>query len=190
MGSLYLMWQYAINRRKVECMEDENKVEKTVEERVNEAVAKLNAEWQQKWDNELTTTKNATAKSVREAEEKKFAREKLTVEERAKAEWEEKYNNLATEAEELRKYRKTTTLKEKLSGAKLPQRYLYDVRLVNAEDGKEDAIIKDLAKEHEAEIAQYSKSNQNSTEPFKSGNQKQDNEILENLKKKAGYLKL
>lgn len=171
---------------------EENKeviVEKSVDDKIAEAVAKVNAEWQQKWENELTTSKNATAKSVREAEEKKFAREKMTVEERVKAEYEEKLNSLSSEAEELRKYRKTTIVKEKLNNAKLPQRYLFDVRLVQAEEGKEDDVIKQLAKEYESEVAQFSKSNQKSTEPFKSGNQTENNEILDNLKKKAGYLK-
>ena len=58
----------------------------------------------------------------------------------------------AKELAELRSYKKNTILGEKLAKENLPSYFKNDSRLLSAEDGDIDKVIKDIKKEYEASL--------------------------------------
>lgn len=91
----------------------------------------------------------------------------LSQEERTKKELEEKEIALGKELEDLRAFKKTSILTERLAKENLPSYFKNDNRLLNAEDGDIDKVIKDIKKEYEASLP---KGNTHSTVVQTSGN--------------------
>lgn len=64
------------------------------------------------------------------------------------------------ELAELRAYKKSKTIEERLSKENLPNHFKYDTRLLNASEDDFDKVVKDVKKEYEATLP---KGNQTST---------------------------
>ncbi|MBR3890144.1 hypothetical protein IKJ53_06475 [bacterium] len=73
-----------------------------------------------------------------------------TAEEIAQERIKEQQEHDAQELAELRQFKKNTVLSEKLKKEGLPDFFKNDTRLLNAEDGNVDKVIKDIKKEFEA----------------------------------------
>ena len=82
-------------------------------------------------------------------ENKELKNANLSQEERQKKELEEKELALGKELEELRAFKKSSILGDKLAKANLPSYFKNDTRLLNAEDGDVDRVLKDIKKEYE-----------------------------------------
>ena len=76
----------------------------------------------------------------------------LSLEERQQQELKEKELALGQELADLRAFKKTTILNEKLAKENLPSYFKNDNRLLTAEDGDIDKVIKDIKKEYEASL--------------------------------------
>lgn len=105
----------------------------------------------------LTATQNLEKKhnedmySLRK-ENKELKNANLSQEERQKKELEEKELALGQELEDLRTFKKTTILGDKLAKENLPSYFKNDTRLLNATDDNIDKVIKDIKKEYEASL--------------------------------------
>lgn len=76
----------------------------------------------------------------------------LSEEERAQALAKEKEEALANELNDLRTFKKSSILKERLTKEGLPTYFANDNRLINAEDGDLDKVIKVVKGEYEANL--------------------------------------
>lgn len=85
------------------------------------------------------------------------------IEENTKKEREDEFNSMKEELEALRKDKRDSEIKLKLTENKLPSRYLNDIRLVNSTDV--DKTIKELVKEYDIEKASILKTNIKDTSP-------------------------
>ena len=103
---------------------------------------------------ELTSKHNGEMASLRtkhSAEIEKVKKEAgLSAEELARQRAEEMAQAQAQELADLRTFKKTTVLKDKLAKAGLPHYFVNDNRLINAEDGELDKVIKTVKSEYEA----------------------------------------
>ena len=109
-----------------------------VQEKADELTAQHNgqmANLRKKYDDDLKKAKEQAGKTAEE-----LAQEKI------KEQQEEKDNEL----NELRQFKKNAILTEKLKKEGLPDFFKNDTRLLNAEDGNVDKVIKDIKKEFEA----------------------------------------
>lgn len=91
----------------------------------------------------------------KEGDEKleKYKKEQsLTEEERASKLAQEKQEQLNAEITELRAFKRTTLLKERLAKENMPTYFANDSRLINAEDGDLDKAIKVVKGEYEASL--------------------------------------
>lgn len=95
---------------------------------------------------------NQASKAEREKQEKALAKEKMTIEERIKAEAQERIEALDTELKTLKTEKKQFTITQQLAEAQLPKLFANDVRLVNADIADIPKVIKELKKEY-AEFA-------------------------------------
>ena len=108
-----------------------------VQEATAEQEAKHNgqmANLRKKYDDDLKKAKEQAGKTAEE-----LAQEKIKEQQEAKD----------NELNELRAFKKNTILTEKLKKEGLPDFFKNDTRLINAEDGSVDKIIKDIKKEYE-----------------------------------------
>ena len=119
------------------------------EQELNDLIA---AKVQEKTD-ELTAQHNGQMATLRKKydEDLKKAKEQAgkTAEEIAAEKIKEQQEHDAQELTELRKFKKDTVLSEKIKKEGLPDFFKNDVRLLNAEDGNLDKVIKDIKKEYE-----------------------------------------
>ena len=99
------------------------------------------------------TKVNQASKAEREKQEKALAKEKMTIEERIKAEAQEQLEVLGSELKTLKTEKKQFTITQQLADAQLPKLFANDVRLVNADIDDIPKVIKELKKEY-AEFAQ------------------------------------
>ena len=108
-----------------------------VQEKADELTAKHNGEMatqRKKYDDDLKKAKEQAGKTAEE-----LAQEKIK----------EQQERDAQELAELRQFKKNTVLGEKLKKEGLPDFFKNDTRLLNAEDGNLDKVIKDIKKEYE-----------------------------------------
>ena len=108
-----------------------------VQEKADELTAKHNGEMatqRKKYDDELKKAKEQAGKTAEE-----IAQEKIK----------EQQERDAQELTELRQFKKNTVLGEKLKKEGLPDYFKNDTRLLNAEDGDLDKVIKDIKKDYE-----------------------------------------
>ena len=128
----------------VELPKTEAELQGLIDEAVNKATTALKAEFdgkfatqRKKHDDEIAKIKADAGKSAEEL-----------AQERIKEQQEKDANELA----ELRSFKKTTILGEKLAKEGLPSYFKNDNRLLTAEEGDLDKVIKDIKKEYEATL--------------------------------------
>ena len=108
-----------------------------VQEKADELTAQHNgqmATMRKKYDDDLKKAKEQAGKTAEE-----LAQERIK----------EQQEHDAQELAELRQFKKNTVLGEKLKKEGLPDFFKNDTRLLNAEDGNLDKVIKDIKKEYE-----------------------------------------
>jgi len=115
-----------------------------IDAKVNEATEKLNAQHNGQMAN-LRKKYDEDIKKVKE-------QANLSAEEIAKAQIKEENEKKDKELSELRAFKKASLLTEKLSKENLPSYFKNDTRLLNAEDGDIDKVVKEIKKEYEASI--------------------------------------
>lgn len=120
------------------------------EQELNDLIA---AKVQEKVD-ELTNQHNGQMANMRKKYEGEIAKAKeqanMTAEQIAEEKIKEQQELDAQELAELRQFKKNSVLGEKLKTAGLPDFFKNDTRLLNAEDGDIDKVIKDIKKEFDA----------------------------------------
>ena len=139
----------------------EENQEKTLQEQIDEAVAKTNAEWEAKFQAKV----NEIAKSTRERYAKEAEREKMTAEEKVKADYEDKITTLTEELGKKTKEIKDRKINEAILSNELPSYYKNDIRLLNADDENFDKVIKDIKAEHNDYLKALLQQNVKSTSP-------------------------
>lgn len=139
----------------------EENQEKTLQEQIDEAVAKTNAEWEAKFQAKV----NEIAKSTRERYAKEAEREKMTAEEKVKADYEDKITTLTEELGKKTKEIKDRKINEAILSNELPSYYKNDIRLINADDENFDKVIKDIKTEHNDYLKTLLQQNVKSTSP-------------------------
>lgn len=139
----------------------EENQEKTLQEQIDEAVAKNNAEWEAKFQAKV----NEIAKSTRERYAKEAEREKMTAEEKVKADYEDKITTLTEELGKKTKEIKDRKINEAILSNELPSYYKNDIRLINADDENFDKVIKDIKAEHNDYLKSLLQQNVKSTSP-------------------------
>ena len=158
------------------------KQELSVEEQIALAVEKTNAEWEAKFNAKV----NEIAKSTRERYAKEAEKEKMSAEERAKFEYEEKINSLTEELNAHKTEIKTRKINEAILQNELPQYYKNDVRLINADDTNFDKVIKSIKSEHNEYLKSVLNRGVKSTAPDSSGTQTSDNSLQKSILAKVG----
>ena len=102
----------------------------------------------------LTAQHNGAMANMRKKYESDLAKAKeqanMTAEQIAEQKIKEQQEKDAQELVELRQFKKNSVLGEKLKTAGLPDFFKNDTRLLNAEDGDLDKVIKDIKKEFDA----------------------------------------
>ena len=120
------------------------------EQELNDLIAQ---KVQEKTD-ELTSQHNGQMANMRKKYESDLAKAKeqanMTAEQIAAEKVKEQQEAKDNELNELRQFKKNTILTEKLKKEGLPDFFKNDTRLLNAEDGNVDKVIKDIKKEFEA----------------------------------------
>ena len=136
----------------VELPKTEAELQAYVDEKVNTATTALKAEYdgkfaaqRKKHDEEIVKIKADAGKSVEE-----LAAQKVKEQQEADQQ----------ELTELRAYKQSKTIEERLAKENLPNHFKYDTRLLNASEDDFDKVIKDVKKEYEATLP---KGNQTST---------------------------
>ena len=140
----------------------EENQEKTLQEQIDEAVAKTNAEWEAKFQAKV----NEIAKSTRERYAKEAEREKMTAEEKVKADYEDKITTLTEELGKKTKEIKDRKINEAILSNELPSYYKNDIRLLNADDENFDKVINDIKTEHNDYLKTLLQQNVKSTSPY------------------------
>ena len=131
---------------------------------------------------------NQASKAEREKQEKALAKEKMTIEERIKAEAQERIEALDTELKTLKTEKKQFTITQQLAEAQLPKLFANDVRLVNADIDDIPKVIKELKKEY-AEFATTLGTNAvGGTAPKIPPTQTQTSSMIDNLAKQNPQL--
>ena len=101
----------------------------------------------------LTAKHNGEMATMRKKYDSDLARAKeqagLTAEQLAQEKIREQQEQDAQELAELRQFKKVSVLSEKLKKEGLPDFFKNDTRLLNANDGDVDKVIKDIKKEYE-----------------------------------------
>lgn len=100
----------------------------------------------------LTAKHNSDMANMRKKHESELAKAKeqanMSAEELAKRKMEEQQKANEEELIALRNYKKQSIIADKLSEAKLPPYFKNDSRLLNAEEGDYDKVIKSISKEY------------------------------------------
>ena len=118
-----------------------------------ELQALLEAKEQEVTEN-LTAKHNGEMASIRKKHEAELTKAKeqanMSAQELAEQKVKEQQEHDAQELAELRQFKKNSVLTEKLKKEGLPEFFKNDTRLLNAEDGNIDKVIKDIKKEFDA----------------------------------------
>ena len=103
--------------------------------------------WKAKHDGEMASMRKKHDEELKRAKEQA----NMTAEELAEQKYKEQQEAKDKELEDLRNFKRTTVLGSKLEKEGLPSYFKNDVRLLNAEEGDYDKVIKDIKKEYEAD---------------------------------------
>ena len=122
----------------------EQELNDLIDQKVNEATEKLVA----KHNGEMATQRKKYEDDIRKVKEQA----NLSAEELAQQRVKEENEAKDKELNELRAYKKASILTDKLAKEGLPNFLKNDTRLLNAEDGDVDKVIKEIKKEYEANL--------------------------------------
>lgn len=125
----------------VELPKTEQELNDLIEQKVNEATEKLVA----KHNGDMATMRQKHDAELKKAKEQAS----LSAEELAEQRVKEQNEARDKELEELRAYKKSGELSQRLKKEGLPDFFKNDARLINAEEGDVDKVIKDIKKEYE-----------------------------------------
>lgn len=153
----------------VELPKTEEELNTLIESKVNEATDKLIA----KHNGEMATMRQKHTADLEKAKQQA----NLTAEELAKQKFEEQQQADQEELTQLRAYKKSNELGERLAKEGLPSYFKNDTRLLNANDNDLDRAIKDVKKEYEATLPRGANHstvvNTNTTKPNASNDKNQ-----------------
>ena len=164
-------------------------VEAKVQEKAAELEAKHNgqmANLRKKYDDDLKKAKEQAG---------------LTAEQLAQEKVKEQYEADQKELNELRAYKKTSEISQKLAKEGLPSYFKNDTRLLNADSSELDRVIKDVKKEYEATLpkgathstvvqsAQGAKSSNDKTELYQEVGEAIKNALGQYLSQYSHYMK-
>jgi membrane-associated HD superfamily phosphohydrolase len=128
----------------------------------------------------LKTRINETEKGIRERLEREAKKAQMTAEEKAKAEYEERFNATQAERDTFKSKYRDMLIRSKLTEAGLPIEVYFDNKKLDVDDEQLDDVIKTLKKTHDS-IMSGGKTSPTTT-PTKSSNaQTISNEDLEKL---------
>lgn len=124
----------------MELPKTETELQELIDAKISEAVDTLNAKHNSDMANMRKKHESELAKAKEQAN--------MSAEELAKRKMEEQQKANEEELIELRNYKKQSIISDKLAEAKLPQYFKNDSRLLNAEEGDYDKVIKSISKEY------------------------------------------
>lgn len=124
----------------MELPKTETELQELIDAKISEAVDTLNAKHNSDMANMRKKHESELAKAKEQAN--------MSAEELAKRKMEEQQKANEEELIELRNYKKQSIIADKLAEAKLPQYFKNDSRLLNAEEGDYDKVIKSISKEY------------------------------------------
>lgn len=148
----------------VELPKDEAELQAYVDSKIQER----ETDWKKEKDKEFAAQRTKHQAEIDKIKADMGKSAEQIAEERIKEQQEKDAKELA----ELRSYKKNTILAEKLAKEGLPSHFKYDTRLLSAEDGDLDKVIKDVKKEYEATLP---KGNTKSTIIQQGGNRVETN---------------
>jgi len=128
----------------VELPKTEQELNDLIEAKVNEATEKLVA----KHNGEMATQRKKYEDNLKKAQEQA----NMSAEERAQQLAKEENEAKDKELNELRAFKKSSDLAQRLAKEKLPTYFKNDARLINADETNIDKVIKDIRKEYEASL--------------------------------------
>ena len=128
----------------VELPKTEAELQAYVDEKVKEATKDTISKGE--FDSKFATQRKSYEDKIKDLENKLG----ITAEEKAKELAKQKEEELANELNELRTFKKSSVLKERLTKEGLPSFLANDSRLINAEDGELDKVVKVVKGEYEA----------------------------------------
>ena len=127
-----------------ELTKTEQELNDLIADAVKTEVEKLTA----KHNGEMATMRQKYDAEVKKAKEQA----NMTADEIAQQKIKEQQEATLQELNDLRAYKKSTQLGERLAKENLPAYFKNDTRLLSAEDGDLDKVIKDVKKEYEATL--------------------------------------
>lgn len=101
---------------------------------------------------QLTSKHNADMANVRKSYDDKLKKASMSADEIAQQKAEEMAQAQESELKELRTFKRTAIIKDKLTNAGLPSFLANDSRLLNAEEGEIDKAIKTVKNEYESAL--------------------------------------
>jgi DNA repair exonuclease SbcCD ATPase subunit len=134
------------------------------------------------------TRVNQASKAEREKQEKALAKEKMSLEERIKAEAQERIEVLDVELKSLKTEKKQFKITQQLAEAQLPKLFANDVRLVNADIDDIPKVIKELKKEYAEFASGLGQNAVGGTAPKTPPTQTQGTSMIDNLAKQNPQL--
>lgn len=122
----------------------EQELNELIEARVQERAAEMEA----KHNGQMANLRKKYEDDIKRAKEQAG----LTAEQLAQEKIKEQYEADQKELSELRAYKKSSEISQRLAKEGLPNFLKNDTRLLNAEDGELDKVIKEVKKEYEANL--------------------------------------
>ena len=129
-------------------MENLPKTEQELNDLISAKVKEATDQLEAKHNGAMATMRQKYDADLKKAKEQAS----LTAEELAQQRIKEQQEADQKELADLRAYKKTNELSQKLEKAGLPQHFKYDTRLLTAEDGALDKTIADVKKEYDATL--------------------------------------
>lgn len=124
------------------------KTEQELNDLIDAKVQEKTAELEAKHNGQMATLRKKYEDDVRKEKEKAG----LTAEQIAQEKIREQQEADQRELNELRAYKRTSEISQRLAKEGLPSYLKNDKRLLDAEDGELDKVIKDVKKDYEAEL--------------------------------------
>lgn len=128
----------------VELPKSEAELQALLDAREQEVTEKMKS----KHDGEMASMRKKYDDDIKKAKEQA----NMSAEQLAEQKYKEQQEKDANELAELRAYKKQNVIGEKLAKENLPSYFKNDARLLNAEEGDYDKVIKDIKKDYEANL--------------------------------------
>lgn len=129
----------------MELPKTEQELQALLDAKANEITESLEA----KHNGAMATMRKKYEDDIKKAKEQA----NMTAEQLAQEKVREQQEHDQQELNELRQFKKSSMLSDKLEKEGLPSFFKNDTRLLNAEDGNVDKVIKDIKKEYEATLS-------------------------------------